>query len=186
MKLSKVLVLGRFIGVAVAAVLLVSACGGAVSGVSHTGSGGVVAVAEQPSEPPDYILPLEGGSYFSGNNLTYFSLLMRRPLYWFGEGEQPLINYSLSIGKPPVFSNGNRTVTINLKHWLWSNGQPITARDVVFWMNLLEAAVSPAAANVGSSAAPGPGWGGYVPGKTNFPGNVTSYKQTGPTRWSSS
>jgi hypothetical protein len=85
MKLSKVLVLGRFIGVAVAAVLLVSACGGAVSGVSHTGSGGVVAVAEQPSEPPDYILPLEGGSYFSGNNLTYFSLLVRRPLYWFGQ-----------------------------------------------------------------------------------------------------
>jgi hypothetical protein len=42
-------------------------------------------VAEQPSEPPDYILPLEGGSYFSGNNLTYFSLLMRRPLYWFGQ-----------------------------------------------------------------------------------------------------
>jgi peptide/nickel transport system substrate-binding protein len=179
MKLSKDLVLGRLIGVAVAAVLLVSACGGAASGVSHTGSSGVVTVAEQPSEPPDYILPLEGGSYFSGNNLTYFSLLMRRPLYWFGEKHEPVVNYSLSIARPPVFSNRNRTVTINLKHWRWSTGQPITARDVVFWMNLLEAAVSPAAATVGSSATPGPGWGGYVPGKTNFPGNVTSYKQTG-------
>jgi peptide/nickel transport system substrate-binding protein len=48
---------------------------------------------------------------------------------------------------------------------------------VVFWMNLLEASVSPAAANVGSSSAPGPGWGAFVSG--GFPNNVVSFSATG-------
>jgi peptide/nickel transport system substrate-binding protein len=27
-------------------------------------------------------------------------------------------------------------VTITLKHYLWSNGTPVTARDVVCWLNM--------------------------------------------------
>jgi len=47
----------------------------------------------------------------------------------------------------------------------------------VFWMNLLEASVSPAAASVGSTSAPGPGWGAFVSG--GFPNNVVSFAATG-------
>ncbi len=102
---------------------------------------------------------------------------MYRPLYWFGQGGEPVINWKLSIANKPIFSDNNTVASVTLKHWVWSNGQPVTARDVTFWMNLLDAAVSPAAASVGSSSAPGPGWGAAVPG--GFPTNVTSFQQTG-------
>jgi peptide/nickel transport system substrate-binding protein len=55
-----------------------------------------------------------------------------------------------------------------MKHWRWFNGEPITARDVIFWMNLLSAVTDP--------SAPGPGWGAEVPG--GFSANVVSYAQT--------
>ena len=60
---------------------------------------------------------------------------MYRPLYWFGRGSQPVLNRSLSLANPPVF-NGQK-VTITLKHYLWSNGTPVTAQNVVFWLNMM-------------------------------------------------
>ena len=47
------------------------------------------------------------------------------------------MNYSLSLAKPPVF-NGTK-VTINLKRYMWSNGTPVTAQDVMFWLNMMKA-----------------------------------------------
>jgi peptide/nickel transport system substrate-binding protein len=88
-----------------------------------------------------------------------------------------VVNKTLSVGRTPVFSDHNTVVTITLKHWVWSNGSPITARDIVFWMNMLSAVTDPNAPAVGSSNAPGPGSGAAVPG--GFPENVVSYSQVG-------
>jgi peptide/nickel transport system substrate-binding protein len=140
-------------------------------------SGGTVTFAEPPGAPPNYIFPLTSGAYFDTNNLQEFSQNLYLPLYWFGDKGSPVVNPSLSVAKAPVFSNNNTVVTVTLKHWVWSNGQPITARDVIFWMNLLGAASDPNAPAVGSSSSPGPGWGSEVPG--GFPQNVVSYRQTG-------
>ncbi len=160
----------------VALVALVAS--GCASGSPPTarGSGGVVTFAEQPSAPPNYIFPLESGAYFTFAN-GQFSPLLYLPLYSFGEAGKPVFNQALSVAEPPTFSDGNKLVTVTLKHWLWSNGSPITARDVIFWMNLLSAATDPGAPAVGSNNAPGPGWGASVPG--GFPENVVSYRQTG-------
>ncbi|HUY54251.1 MAG TPA: ABC transporter substrate-binding protein [Candidatus Nanopelagicaceae bacterium] len=133
--------------------------------------------AEQAAAPPNYIFPLMSGNYFDHNNLPFFDYLMYRPLYWFGLNGEPVVNPALSMADPPVFSANNTVATVTLKHWLWSDGQPVTARDVIFWMNLLSAATDPAAPTVGSTTAPGPGWGAAVPG--GFPQNVVSYHQTG-------
>ena len=39
----------------------------------------------------------------------------------------------------PTFSNGGKTVTVTLnKKFTWSNGKPVTNRDVEFWLNLLK------------------------------------------------
>ena len=62
---------------------------------------------------------------------------MYRPLYWFGEGSQPLMNGSLSLADAPTWS-GN-TATIKLKHYVWSDGSPVTTADVMFWINMLKA-----------------------------------------------
>ncbi len=167
----------RTAGLGIVAAVLLASCG-AAAGTSQTAkSGGVVTFAEEPATPPTYISPLMSANLESNANLYQFSNLLYLPLYWFGKHGQPTINESLSVAKLPVFSNGNKTVTVNLKHWVWSDGKPITARDVVFWMNLLSAVSDPNAPSIGSSSAPGPGWFDASPG--GFPENVVSYKATG-------
>lgn len=108
---------------------------------ASSSGGGTVTFAQQAGSTPTYIFPLEDGANSGNNNITYLQPLMWRPLYWFGHSNSdlPTINYSLSLAKAPVWSNGGRTVTINLVHYLWSNGSPVTTRDVEFWMNLLKA-----------------------------------------------
>jgi peptide/nickel transport system substrate-binding protein len=156
--------------------VLVVACSSATT-ASKSAAGGVVAYAEAPSTAPNYIFPLIPGQFDGNDNLYQFSNIMYLPLYWFGQNGQPVFNEKLSAATPPVFSDNDTVATVTLKHWVWSNGTPITARDVIFWMNLLSAATDPNAPTIGSSSAPGPGWGGSVPGE--FPDNVVSYAQTG-------
>jgi len=163
------------LALAAMAALVVTGCASANAPSAHASSR-VVTFAEQPSAPPNYIFPLESGAYFTFAN-GQFSPLLYLPLYSFGDAGKPVFNRSLSVAEPPVFSDGNTLVTVTLKRWRWSNGSPITARDVIFWMNLLSAATDPGAPAVGSNSAPGPGWGASVPG--GFPENVVSYRQTG-------
>lgn len=157
--------------------IMLVACSGSATGAASK-SGGVVTYAELPSTPPNYILPLEPAQYEGEQNAYEFSNLLYLPLYWFGSSGQPVLNRGLSMANPPVFSSGNTELTITLKHWQWSNGTPITARDVIFGLNLLGAITDPNAPAIGSSSSPGPGDGDYVPG--DFPDNMVSYSATGP------
>ena len=120
--------------------------------------GGTAYFAEQPETPPDYIFPLVSGEYFTVENTADFQTLLYEPLYWFGDKASTSVDYSLSIGDAPVYSDGDRVVTIMLKHYLWSDREPVSARDVIFWINLLKANPDD--------------WASYVPG--GFPDNVTS------------
>ncbi len=164
------------VGLALTSTLLLAACSSAATS-GHQSRGQVVTFGEAAASPPSYIFPMESGTYFTNQNLYQFSNQMYLPLYAFGENGRAVLNSSLSIALPPRFSAADTTVNITLKHWQWSNGDPITARDVVFWINLLAAATDPNAPPVGSSSAPGPGWGASVPG--GFPANLVSYSATG-------
>ncbi len=93
--------------------------------------------AEPPATVPNYIFPFTSSAYISVINAGYFAQLMYRPLYWFGNGAQPTLNTSLSLANTPTWS-GN-TATITLKHYMWSNGTPVTTADVMFWVNMLKA-----------------------------------------------
>jgi peptide/nickel transport system substrate-binding protein len=99
-----------------------------------------VTFAEQPGSPPTYIFPLYDGANSGNNNITYLQPLMWLPLYWFGHSNTSAatVNYPLSMAYPPVFTNDDKTVTMKLKKYQWSNGAPVTARDLVFWLNLAE------------------------------------------------
>ena len=60
----------------------------------------------------------------------------------------------MSMADPPVYSNGDKTVTVQLKtSYRWSDGQPVTSKDVLFFIDLLRAAVKESGAN----------WGLYTP-----------------------
>ena len=98
--------------------------------------GGTAVWAQPPSSAPNYIFPFVSSAYISAANGASFAQLMYRPLYWFGNGDQPVLNPSLSLANPPTWS-GN-TATITLKHYRWSNGSPVTTADVMFWINMLK------------------------------------------------
>ena len=135
--------------------------GGAAAGTAV--KGGTAVWALPPSTTPNYIFPFESSAYISVINSSNFAQLMYRPLYWFGEGSQPLMNGSLSLADAPTWS-GN-TATITLKHYVWSDGTPVTTADVMFWINMLKA--------VGPTD-----WGAY----SGFPASfVKSVKVVSPT-----
>ena len=102
-------------------------------------SSSVVTWAEAPQSPPNYIFPFMGLQFFSVSNINQFQFLMYRPLYWFGNGTSPNLNPSLSLASNPTYSNNNTTVVVKLKNYKWSNGESVTAQDIMFWMNMLHA-----------------------------------------------
>jgi peptide/nickel transport system substrate-binding protein len=120
--------------------------------------------AEGPAATPNYIFPLASLQYFSVANLSQFQYLMYRPLYWFGQNGTVELNDSLSLANPPVYSTDGTTVTITLKNYEWSDGQPVTTRDVAFWLNL----------QIVEKA----NWAGYSPGE--WPDNLVGATDTPP------
>ena len=98
-----------------------------------------ITFAEGPGANPNYIFPYMGGQYFSVDNINQFQELMFRPLYWFGLGGSVAVQPSLSLARMPVFSNGNKTVTITMKGWKFADGQTVNAQSVMFFLNLYRA-----------------------------------------------
>jgi peptide/nickel transport system substrate-binding protein len=157
-------VLAAGVGAAVLS-LAAAACTGSADNGPTGGTpakGGIAVYALQPSSTPNYIFPYASSAYFTVPNIDYLQLMLYRPLYWFGQDGQPSVNYSLSLAKPPVI-NGTK-VTINLKRYMWSNHTPVTAQDVMFWLNMMKAEPS--------------NYGAY----TGFPSDVTDIKVVSPTR----
>ncbi len=152
-----------------AAVVALALMAAGCSGNNTTASGntpvkgGVAVFAEPPDSPPNYIFPFMTAADSSNVNLFDFTYLMYRPLYWFGVGSQPVFNPSLSLASAPVFSG--RNVTITLKHYMWSNGTPVTAQDVMFWINMMKGVPDD--------------WFDFTPG--GFPANVSNIKVVSPT-----
>jgi peptide/nickel transport system substrate-binding protein len=180
-RVSRRALLSTIAGVAAAAAL--GACGSGsshprtavhstVSGIAQSGPGltqpttpkgthehgGTVSFAEAPGSAPNYIFPDVPPQYCSIANVTNFNTLMYRPLYWYGNNYTPTVDYSYSVGDQPIWSNDDKTVTIHLKDWKWSNGEQVTSRDVVFYINLYKAEKSENCE--------------YVPGR--FPDNLVS------------
>ena len=146
------------------AALAVAGCGSSAPKAGHTPvSGGVATFAELPNQTPNYIFPMYPIQYCFSANTQFLTYLMWRPLYFFGQGQSPSLNNAVSIGNPPAYSNGDKTVTVTLKNYTWSDGTPVTAADVQFWQNLVTANKTK--------------WCVYAPG--NYPDNVASTTITG-------
>jgi len=150
---------------ALAVGLVLTGCG--VVGRTGTGntpvSGGTVTYALPANADINYIFPFAPGTYFTIVNTDNLQYLLYRPLYWWGDKGQPTLNENLSLAYLPSYKG--HVVTIRLKQqYKWSNGESLTADDVVFWMNMMKAEAHT-------------NWGGYVPG--DFPDNVASVRKVG-------
>ena len=144
-------------------VLSVASCG---SGSRPSGTrqapikGGTVSFAEnQSSGAINWILPFGSLAVDLPSNID-FQYLQWQPLYWFGQQGELAPNRSLSLAEPPVYSRGDTAVTITLKRARWSDGAPVTSRDVEFFIDLVRAYES--------------NWWGYVAGE--LPSNIRSVR----------
>ncbi len=141
-----------------------------IASASGTKHAGTITWAMQPGATPNYIFPVVPSASNSVFNNFTFIWEMWRPLYWTVYGTDPELYPPMSIANPVVYSNGDKTVTISLKSsYKWSNGQPITANDIVFFIDLVKAAIKESPAN----------WEGYVPG--HLPDNITSMTEPNAT-----
>jgi peptide/nickel transport system substrate-binding protein len=104
---------------------------------THAVSGGVVKWAEAPSAVPNFIFPYLPPAYFSETNGAVIDT-MWRPLYWPGSNTSVTIVPSLSMAQLPVWSDGGKVATIHMNNYKWSDGESVSAQDVVFWMNLMK------------------------------------------------
>jgi len=133
-----------------------------VSGASAPASG-TLTFAEGAGANPNWIFPYESCQYCSVDNINQFQDEMFRPLYWFGLGGSVTLVPSLSLANVPVYSHGNKSVTMNLKGWKFASGQTVNAQSVMFFLNMYK-------------AIPSDFWG-YNPGY-GYPDQVASVTHT--------
>ena len=161
----------RMAGVAALAVAAVLAVGCSSSGAPPSSGGGApvkggtAKVALPAGVTLSWIFPFYAITNASVYNSEQFQWLMYRPLYMFGNNtnDNVAINYPLSPANAPTYSNGGKTVVVNMKGWKWSDGTTVDAKSVIFYMNMVEAEKA--------------NWYATSPGL--LPDNVTSYKATG-------
>ncbi len=116
---------------------LIAATTGSAGAASTTSN--TITFAESPGGFPNYIFPYMSCTYFSVDNTQAFQYEMFRPVYWFGLGTTTVVQPKLSLAAMPVMSNGNKTVTINMKGWKFADGQTIDAQSVMFYLNMYKA-----------------------------------------------
>jgi peptide/nickel transport system substrate-binding protein len=157
--------------VTAAATLLMAAGVAACSGTGSStaiGSGSTASTVGQKIEggtatipwvaaTPNFIFPLVPATNSDGYNVN-LSDLMWPNLVYEGDGGQSTVNPQESLYNSLTYSDDDKTITIDLKPWQWSDGTPITSRDFSFTYNLLKANV--------------PNWQDYVQGL--FPDDVKS------------
>lgn len=156
--ISKIKVLGSCIILSMS----VSACGSTAAAPPATGApapGGTAVVALPVQTSPNWFFPVMS---LTADSVVNFQVddMMYKPLLHISRKDS--VDYSRSLASGVTWnSQGTRYVVTLNKKWHWSNGQPVTAQDVVFTYGLMKEASS------GASSLPwafaGEGFGG-MPG----------------------
>ena len=134
------------------------------STTASSGKGIVVTMAEGAQGTPNDIFPFVTTEHSSQAN-SNLQDQMWPTLYKLGTTSTiNAITSKLSLAYPPIYSHGGTQVAVKLKNYKWSDGAPLDARDVTFFMNLLRANKT--------------AWAHYTPG--DMPDNVVTYAAEGP------
>ncbi len=127
-----------------------------------SGKAGSITYGYQSTNAPNWIFPITTAAANSVYNSFVFDWQMWRPMYFYPQGTTITVDQALSPANLPVWSNGDKTMSITLKPWKWSNGKTLSSKDLLFTMDEIAAAVKASPAN----------WASYVPGF--FPSTITS------------
>lgn len=141
-----------------AGTLLLAGCSG-TSGTSSA-SPDSINYALPANFTPNWILPIGTAAHLNTNNRSIADSLWERLVAYDGSTGKIAWNKPASVATAADFASDSKSVTFTLGDRTWSDGKPITSRDVEFWFNLIKANKEQ--------------WAGYTPGKS--PDNWTSFK----------
>ncbi|WP_151481784.1 peptide ABC transporter substrate-binding protein [Streptomyces albicerus] len=141
-----------------AGTLLLAGCSG-TSDTSST-SRDSINYALPANFTPNWILPIGTAAHLNTNNRSIADSLWERLVAYDGSTGKIAWNKQASLATAADFASDSKSVDITLGDRSWSDGKPITSRDVEFWFNLIKANKAE--------------WAGYNPGKA--PDNWTSFK----------
>ena len=154
-------------GAAVTSGALLTGC----SGGGDSSSGGHPADSINYALPanftPNWILPIGTAAHLNTNNSSISQVLWEPLIAYDGSTGQVGWNKDNSLATAAKFAGDNRSVTVTLGNRHWSDGKPVTSRDVEFWFNLVKADKAD--------------WANYSPGKA--PDNWTSFKTVDDTHF---
>jgi peptide/nickel transport system substrate-binding protein len=115
-----------------------AACTG--GGSSDESKGSSKDTATVALRTPNWILPISAPGFTQGENAIFGQALYRSLYSYRLDGTaQYNIDPQRSMADAPVVSDGGKTLTITLKDNKWSDGTPVTTKDIQFWYDLVTA-----------------------------------------------
>jgi len=148
------------LGAIAVAMIALTGCQAAQSGdAGSTGDKDTVSYALPVGTGPNWILPLSAPDKMATHNSAIKATLWPRLFEYNGQSGDMGWDKKGSAAESYEFSEDGKTITITLGDLDWSDGKPVTSRDVEFWFNLVKANAEKT--------------GGYSKG--NIPDNVTSF-----------
>ncbi|MFJ2604878.1 peptide ABC transporter substrate-binding protein [Streptomyces sp. NPDC091279] len=149
-----------------AGTLLLAGCSGS-SGGSSAASHDAINYALPANFTPNWILPIGTAAHLNSNNISIANTLWEPLIAYDGSTGKVAWNKAGSVATAADFAADDKSVTITLGNRHWSDGKPVTSRDVEFWFDVIKANKSL--------------WAGYSPGKA--PDNWTSFKTVDATHF---
>ncbi|MFZ7087477.1 peptide ABC transporter substrate-binding protein [Curtobacterium sp. RRHDQ10] len=125
-------------GVALAASALLAGCAGG-SNASSSSNSDEINYALPANFTPNWILPIGTAAHLNTNNGSIAASLWEPLVAYDGSTGKIAWNKAGSIATAADFAADGKSVTVTLGDRTWSDGKPITSRDVEFWFNLIRA-----------------------------------------------
>ncbi|MEU1533926.1 peptide ABC transporter substrate-binding protein [Streptomyces fagopyri] len=147
-------------GAAVITGALVTGCSGGGTSSSGSASSDTINYALPANFTPNWILPIGTAAHLNTNNSSISQAAWEPLIAYDGSTGKVGWNKDNSLASEAKFAPDSKSVTITLGQRHWSDGKPITSRDVEFWFNLVKADKAD--------------WASYSPGKA--PDNWSSFK----------
>ncbi|MFJ8157071.1 peptide ABC transporter substrate-binding protein [Streptomyces sp. NPDC094468] len=154
-------------GAAVITGALVTGCSGGGTSASGPASSDTINYALPANFTPNWILPIGTAAHLNTNNASISQAVWEPLIAYDGSTGKVGWNKDNSLATDAKFAADSKSVTITLGQRHWSDGKPITSRDVEFWFNLVKANKAD--------------WASYSPGKA--PDNWTSFKTVDDTHF---
>ena len=135
-------------------------------GASTTASQKAATYASMPDQGPNWLAPFNPGDKMITANSSLKALIWVPLFQYSGAGGSMAWDKKSSVASDYAFSADGLTVTVTLGNYTWSDGKPVTTRDLEFTYNLIKN-------NIKDTLNGADSWSSYSPGK--FPDNVTTF-----------